>query len=203
MKSMSESEFKLKIFVSCHKPAKIISNKHLIPIQLGASEAKTKIKGMIQDDAGDNISELNSMYCEMTAQYYAWKNVDLDYYGFFHYRRYLSFNRKRFIEDEFGNVIEAYPSDAMIKKYGFDEKIIESLVKRYDVVIPERKNLQRLEGRWNSVREHYKTAPHLHVEDFDLMLDIIDKKYPEYSKVAHDFADGHTMCFCNMYILKK
>ena len=35
------------------------------------------------------------------------------------------------------------------------------------------------------------------------MLKIVDEKYPEYSEVAHRFAKGHVMCFCNMYILKK
>ncbi len=200
---MSESELRLKIFISCHKPAKLILNDYLVPIQLGASNAKTKMKGVIRDNEGDNISELNSMYCEMTAQYYAWKNVDLDYYGFFHYRRYLNFNKKRFIEDEYGNVIESYPSDAMAEKYSLDQDTIKSMVQKYDVIIPERKDLRRMAEPWSTVREHYEKAPHLHVEDFDLMLDIIDKKYPEYSKIAHDFARGHTMCFCNMYILKK
>lgn len=201
--SKDESELNLKIFVSCHKPAKVIRNGYLVPVLLGAMKNETKMEGAVRDNKGDNISELNPSYCEMTAQYYAWKNVDLDYYGFFHYRRYLSFNEKRFIEDEFGNVIEAYPGDAVIEKYGLNEKVIESIVKKYDVVIPERKSLQRIGERWGTVREHYKKAPHLHVKDFDLMLDIIDENYPEYSKIAHDFAEGHVMCFCNMYIMKK
>ena len=200
---MRKNREKLRICVSCHKPAKIIENEVMRPIQLGAADAKLKMKGAIRDNEGDNISELNPMYCEMTAQYYAWKNVDLNYYGFCHYRRYFSFKKKRFIEDEYGNVLEAYPSDAMVQKYDLDEKSIESMVSKYDVLISERKNLQKLGEPWSTVREHYEKAPHLHVEDFDLMMKIIDEKYPEYSKVAHNFAKGHVMCFCNMYILKK
>lgn len=46
-----------------------------------------------RDNEGDNISGKNPDYCELTAQYWAWKNIDCDYYGFFHYRRYLTFHR--------------------------------------------------------------------------------------------------------------
>ena len=44
---------------------------------------------MLHDDEGDNISNKNKTYCELTAQYWAWKNMEADYYGFFHYRRYF------------------------------------------------------------------------------------------------------------------
>ncbi len=45
------------------------------------------------DDSGENISEKNPQYCELTPQYWAWKNENFDFAGFFHYRRYLSFDR--------------------------------------------------------------------------------------------------------------
>ena len=198
---MNESELKIRLFVSCHKAAKLIRDEVLTPIQLGAMGAKPIEKGMAKDSEGDNISELNPMYCEMTAQYWAWKNVDLDYYGFCHYRRYFNFSNKRFIEDEYGNIREKYPSDSMIEKYGLDADTISSLTKKYDVLISERKDLHRLAEPCSTVREHYEKAPHLHVEDFDTMVSIIDEKYPEYSDAAHVFSRGHTMCFCNMYIL--
>ena len=192
-----------RIFVSCHKPAELITNGLIVPIQLGAGQAKIKLDGMIRDNEGDNISELNPMYCEMTAQYYAWKNVDLEYYGFCHYRRYFNFTNKRFIEDEYGNIIEPYPNESVVSKYGLNEKTIKSIIEQYDVLISERKDLHSLAEPCSTVREHYEKAPHLHVEDFDMMLSIIEDKYPEYSEIAKSFAKSHVMCFCNMYILKK
>ncbi|MCR5399004.1 MAG: DUF4422 domain-containing protein, partial [Lachnospiraceae bacterium] len=81
----------IKILISCHKPTEYISNDVLMPIQVGSSLGNTRLSGMLHDDEGDNISNLNHKYCELTAQYWAWKNLDCEYYGFFHYRRYLSF----------------------------------------------------------------------------------------------------------------
>lgn len=59
------------------------------PIQVGAS-VNQKNLGYLRDDSGENISEKNPLYCELTAQYWAWKNLDAEYIGLCHYRRYFS-----------------------------------------------------------------------------------------------------------------
>ncbi len=56
------------------------------PIQVGAALTDKKICDL-QDDTGDNISEKNKRYCEMTGAYWAWKNTCSKYTGFCHYRR--------------------------------------------------------------------------------------------------------------------
>ena len=83
---------KVKIFVACHKPFDVISNDVYTPIHVGraVSMFKDEMSDMIGDDTGGNISEKNPYYSEMTAQYWAWKNVhDVEYIGFCHYRRYF------------------------------------------------------------------------------------------------------------------
>ncbi len=81
---------KIKIFVACHKPYEVYQDNVYTPIHAGraVSQYKDEMSDMIGDDTGENISEKNSSYCEMTAQYWAWKNVhDVEYIGFGHYRR--------------------------------------------------------------------------------------------------------------------
>ena len=111
----------IKIFISCHKECTLLKNKYIYPIQVGSALADKRFPDMLHDDVGDNISSLNPMYCELTAQYWAWKNVDADYYGFMHYRRYFSLNSMRFPEDPFGNIVMDNITDENINKLCLDE----------------------------------------------------------------------------------
>lgn len=82
---------KVTILVACHKPDKVFKNDVYSPIHVGraVSKWKNEMNDMIGDDTGDNISFKNPYYCELTAQYWAWKNVDSEYIGLCHYRRYF------------------------------------------------------------------------------------------------------------------
>ena len=84
----------VRLFVSCHEAAPVPKHSLLTPVQVGAALSEEKLLGFSRDDEGENISRKNRSYCELTAQYWAWKNVQADYYGFFHYRRYLYPDRK-------------------------------------------------------------------------------------------------------------
>ncbi len=68
----------------------------LVPIQVGAASAAQERTAGVRDDIGDNISYKNANYCELTALYWIWKNrlngrngEACNYYGLFHYRRWL------------------------------------------------------------------------------------------------------------------
>jgi len=81
-----------KILVACHKPDKVYQDDIYTPIHVGRaiSKFRTEMADMIGDDTGDNISELNPLFCELTALYWAWKNLkDVQYIGLCHYRRYF------------------------------------------------------------------------------------------------------------------
>lgn len=83
---------KIKILVACHKPGPVPQDEIFTPVHVGRaiSKYKDEMSGMIGDDTGENISEKNPQYCELTAQYWAWKNLkDVEYIGFCHYRRFF------------------------------------------------------------------------------------------------------------------
>lgn len=83
---------KIKILVASHKPDKVYCDDVYTPIHVGRaiSKYKEEMADMIGDDTGDNISAKNGSYCELTATYWAWKNLkDVEYIGLAHYRRYF------------------------------------------------------------------------------------------------------------------
>lgn len=59
-----------------------------IPIQAGAVLTQVRMSGVC-DASGENISEKNQEYCELTALYWIWKNDTSEYAGLCHYRRHF------------------------------------------------------------------------------------------------------------------
>ena len=105
---------RVKIFVASHKPDKVYEDNVYTPIHVGRaiSKYKEEMANMIGDDTGDNISEKNQSYCELTATYWVWKNVkNADYVGLAHYRRYYE---TKFSNDNVDQVMNGY--DAMLVK---------------------------------------------------------------------------------------
>ena len=83
---------RVRIFVAIHKPGFVIKDEVHTPIHVGRAVSKFKsgMAEMMGDDTGENISEKNPSYCEMTAHYWIWKNMkDAEFVGLCHYRRYF------------------------------------------------------------------------------------------------------------------
>lgn len=81
---------KISIYVACHKPFTIpFINNSLKYIEVGA-RLHTKHFLELLDDVGENISDKNLSYNELTALYWAWKNDKTSLIkGLCHYRRYF------------------------------------------------------------------------------------------------------------------
>lgn len=67
--------------------------KYIQPIQAGTALDIEPLEGMLHDNAGDNISERNRDYSELTVTYWVWKHCQSDYLGICHYRRMLDLSR--------------------------------------------------------------------------------------------------------------
>lgn len=105
----------IKILVCCHKQCDLPENPDgiFLPVQAGAALSEKRLvyggREMARDDQVnggpcDNISAKNRNYCELTALYWAWKNLDkiapgTEYVGLNHYRRYFSFDKKNYFDD--------------------------------------------------------------------------------------------------------
>lgn len=77
-----------RIYVAYHKPFARIDAPLYQPIHVGKALSAIDL-GVPGDDTGDNISDRNGHYCELTGLYWVWRNVvGLNHVGFCHYRRY-------------------------------------------------------------------------------------------------------------------
>ena len=76
------NEYKIRIIVAAHKAYEMPVDEIYLPIHVGAM-GKASI-GYQRDDEGENISNLNPYFCELTGLYWAWKNLQDDYVGLVH-----------------------------------------------------------------------------------------------------------------------
>lgn len=194
----------IKIFIS-HTPNKD-NRKIELPVVrnvIAGADYQTQPIGanMYLDNTGDNISALNKSYCELTTQYWAWKNQEADYYGFCHYRRIFSFNDEKLDEDGWGTIPLNYLNKESLHKLKFDETHIRNAVESYDFIIAKGIDVKLLKAK--SIENHYKKADELNYQDFEIMMDIIREKYPFLYNCAQAYVKGNVFYPCNMFIMTK
>jgi len=184
-------ESDIRLFVSCHKPAYVPEHRLLYPVHAGAALSDIVVPSFHRDDAGDNISTLNRRYCELTVQYWAWKNVSADYYGFFHYRRYLYPDPKARLP----YCVRRRPSAEVMERLRLDD--LRELIPEYDLIItiPEDMHV--------TVRDHYTNAPFHHGEDLRLTEEIIKEKFPEFAPAMEQYLSGTKQHFMNIAIMRR
>lgn len=202
---MSKKNPRIRLFVSAHKPTDYIKSDIIKPIQVGtALPGHERISGYLHDDDGDdNISKKNPRYCELTASYWAWKNdLDYDYVGFFHYRRYLSFRDDILPESPWGTVERNFFTDDVAREFGWNDENIAKTISDYDIIIPKRQDIRRWPNAGKDMRSQYLESGALHTKDLDIMQDVIREKSPKYLPYAKEYLSGHESIFCNVFIMK-
>lgn len=202
----------VKIFISYYKPSVLLKNDVFVPMHVGRALKKqwTGFAGkwlkenLVGDDTGKNISNKNPHYNELTAQYWAWKNLpkNIEYIGFMHYRRHLNFTDTVFPINKWGLIERQDLDDNYIKDFGLDEKNIKQFVKRYDVITVEPWDVTNAGSE--SVYDHYAHGdPKLHIKDYDLTLKVLKKKYPEYAKSADEYNKSVYGYFTNIFVMRR
>lgn len=114
---------KMKILVAYHKEDCMPREDVFLPIQVGKAISSTNL-GIQGDDDGENISTKNPYYCELTAMYWAWKNLKgVDIIGLCHYRRYFDFHHQC-------RPVFSYTSFSSDDFYNLDFSVNNQIIKR-------------------------------------------------------------------------
>ena len=159
---MSEKPFTATIVVATHKKYRMPKDPLYLPLHVGA-EGKRDAKGnpldfgYQKDNEGDNISLKNPRYCELTGIYWAWKNLDSDYLGLVHYRRYFGGRNRG--KDLFDSILTSEELEPMLGKY--------------EVFVPRERRYM--------IETLYSHYAHTHyAEHLDTTRTVLSEKYPEY-----------------------
>lgn len=196
----------IKIFVShrIDQDSETIDNPLYIPVRCGAVYDERENITMLGDDTGDNISEKRNSFCELTVQYWAWKNVEADYYGLCHYRRYQSFSEDMYPISAYGCVERAYPTEAQISTFGLNEKTVRSSVEKFDVILTQKVDVRNLHPDIHNIMDYCKISSNdFNLDDISLLLEVIKEKYPEYYDYATSYYESPYSRWYNCYVIKK
>ena len=166
----------IKILVATHKPYWMPSDSVYMPIHVGR-EGKTDI-GFTGDNTGDNISTKNPYFCELTGLYWAWKNLNCEYTGLCHYRRYYSTGKGE-------------KKERIMSRFDY-----ERLLSMYDVVVPAKRNYYI-----ETVRSQYEHAHNK--RDLDEVQQIVHEKYLMYDRAFETVMKRKRLHILNMFAMKK
>lgn len=188
-----------KILITHHKQSHVISSNFLCPIQVGDGPDLPGITW--RDNTGDNISRKNDRYCEMTAAYWAWKNLgSADYIGLMHYRRLFDFNETHLPLDTWGAINwPAFTTD-MGSTLGLNDDTIAAAIVGYDMIVPRKWSVHN--AGFSNLRTHYAHSPFHHHSDLVLCRDYIAKYHPEYLEAWRSVFSGDAGYFTNMFIFR-
>lgn len=156
-----------------------------LPISAG-----THREDVLCDDTGISISAKNALYGELTAVYWAWKNLkNVDVIGTSHYRRYLmpySWLKKT----HYGITWEKF-LDRQYRVSRFEKDLEE-----YDIVFCKK---WHFEG--TTIKEQF-LAHHPFPEDLELTRNVLDEFHPEAIPCWDSYLSGSDGYFCCMFITK-
>ncbi|TCS76021.1 DUF4422 domain-containing protein [Pectinatus cerevisiiphilus] len=201
----------IKIFVSnrININSVQINNPLYIFVRCGAVFDTCKKIKMQGDNTGDNISERRNSFCEFTVQYWAWKNVDADYYGLCHYRRFLTFVNKKYKADVHGHIIEYFLNKSSMEKYGLiNKQNMQKIIEDNDIIVNKAVNVLNIptpQGKQKTVYGHWMGHDGLFLDKrvLPLLLQQINDKFPQYMDSAQQYLRGEWHRGYNCYVMKK
>ena len=174
--SQTHSNPQLRLFVSAHKPIPWDIPQGYEIVQAGAALHPHFTK--LTDDTGDNISDRNPSYCEISVLYWAWKNTTCPRVGLVQYRRYF-----------FHHMWQTGRRSVLSK----DE--INALLDDHDILVGSPITYHE------TVADTYARVHHS--KDMDLMRDYIAANEPDYLEAFDEALRSRSTIYCNMIAARR
>lgn len=173
---------KTTILIATHKQYQMPNDNSYLPIHVGKEQSSIMLP-YCGDNTGDHISEKNPYYCELTALYWAWKNLSSDYIGLVHYRRYFVSKKPfPFVKNKFSYILK--------------EKELKHLLKNNTILLPKPRNYY--------IETNYSHYIHAHPkESIDKTKEIIHSLFPEYDTAFQIVMNRRKAHMFNIFVMKK
>lgn len=174
---------KIVVAVATHKPYQMPSDDVYLPVHVGAALHPDVCSDMQADNEGDNISRKNGSYCELTALYWLWKNVDADAKGLVHYRRHLGSpnGAHRKASDPFDRLVTGGE--------------LGELLSSHQAIVAKHRNYYI-----ETVYNHYsQTFDGIH---FDICREILEETQPEYVVAWDELMKSRSAHIFNMFVMR-
>lgn len=175
------------IYVITHKKFTpfFVDNLHYRILHVGLNGNTDE--SYLNDNNGDNISEKNPNFCELTGLYWIWKNSvdnEMSITGLVHYRRYFT-TRAGDLRYTYFNIM---PHMLPYEK-------IEKGLKHADIILPTPERIYRTV--WRSYADVHNEA------DLVLLRETIAEVCPDYLESYDKVMKSHHYYYANMMICKK
>lgn len=170
-----------RVYVVSHKKTYVPKLTGYQPIQVGSNP--DNFDGFIRDNTKENIADKNPNYCELSAQYWIWKNTKDDIKGLVHYRRFFEDGTFHFTKhSKFNHIVT-------------EDKIVKILEKK-DLILPRKRNY--------FIETMYSHYVHSHnKEGLDVTRRVISESFPEYLSSYDIVLNRKKAHMFNMIVAKK
>ena len=179
----------IAIYVATQRSSGLPTVENYVPLAVGKPELS--IEGGQNDSTGDSISARNGFYCELTGQYWIWRNDrSSDVVGLCQYRRYLWLKEppRRLCSQNFSSIGEC-------SEHLSTERLKE-LLDGYDIILPRPYAFSSDTIETQFVKAHGRA-------NFEQMLRSIERTHPESLSTARKIFGRRTEYLANLLIAPR
>lgn len=177
----------MTMYVITHKKFNYSLPQNYQTLLVGANKNQNP-DNYLADNTGDNISNKNKSFCELTGLYWIWKNTSDEKVGLSHYRRYFSNYHQR-KQLDLAVLFRGKATPVSTASLDQDLAHVDWIVSQ-----PERSG----DG---TIGENF--AKYHHAKDLEITRKVLKEKYPEFVTAFDQTLASERGSFYNMFYTSR